>query len=80
MDGKRRKIDKEVAAIAAAQHGVVAHRQLVELGLGLTAIQRRVEAGKLHRVHLGVYAVGHSVLSLHGRWSAAVLACGPVRC
>jgi hypothetical protein len=29
------------------------------------------------RNHVGVYAVGHRGLSLHGRWMAAVLACGP---
>ena len=28
-------------------------------------------------VHRGVYAVGHSVLTRHGRWMAAVLAGGP---
>ena len=32
--------------------------------------------GRLHRVHRGVYAVGHSVLTLRGLWMAAVLACG----
>lgn len=33
-------------------------------------------ASKLHRVHRGVYAVGHPGLSQHGIWSAAVLAAG----
>jgi hypothetical protein len=28
-------------------------------------------------LHRGVYAVGHRVLTRHGRWMAAVLACGP---
>lgn len=32
--------------------------------------------GRLHRLHRGVYAVGHRGLSLEGRWTAAVLACG----
>jgi very-short-patch-repair endonuclease len=31
----------------------------------------------LHRLYQGVYAVGHTDLSLHGRCLAAVLACGP---
>jgi very-short-patch-repair endonuclease len=35
-----------------------------------------VRAGRLHRVHRGVYAVGHRRLSNEGRWMAAVLACG----
>jgi len=30
----------------------------------------------LHRIHRGVYAVGHRALSHRGRWMAAVLACG----
>jgi very-short-patch-repair endonuclease len=34
-------------------------------------------AGRLHCVHRGVYAVGHSGLSQAGRWMAAVLAWGP---
>ncbi len=37
---------------------------------------RRLAAGRLHRVHRGVYAVGHSVLGIEGRWMAAVLAVG----
>jgi very-short-patch-repair endonuclease len=35
-----------------------------------------VEAGRLHRIHQGVYAVGHPLLTAEGRWLAAVLACG----
>jgi hypothetical protein len=31
----------------------------------------------LHPVHQGVYAVGHRKLTVHGRWMAALLACGP---
>jgi very-short-patch-repair endonuclease len=51
--------------------------QLRALGLCPSAVRERVAAGKLHRVHRGVYSVGHSVLSVEGRWMAAVLACGP---
>lgn len=40
------------------------------------AISERSRKGRLHRVHRGVYAVGHRGLSLHGEWMAAVLACG----
>ena len=32
-------------------------------------------AGHLHRLHQGVYAVGHTDLSLHGHCLAGVLAC-----
>src|SRR3954454_7582661 len=66
----------EIATLATRQHGVVSHRQLLELGLGAAAIQRRLRAGSLHRVHRGVYAVGHRRLSPQGKAMAAVLACG----
>lgn len=51
-------------------------RQLEALGLRRGAITRRVEIGRLHGVHQGVYALGHSILSIRGHWLAAVLACG----
>jgi len=41
------------------------------------AVSERSRNGRLHRIHRGVYAVGHHGLSLHGRFMAAVLACGP---
>jgi hypothetical protein len=45
QDGPRQRA---VADLAARQHGVVAHRQLIELGLSRSAIQRRVRNGRLH--------------------------------
>ncbi|HEY8771106.1 MAG TPA: type IV toxin-antitoxin system AbiEi family antitoxin domain-containing protein, partial [Thermoleophilaceae bacterium] len=68
--------DQRISVLAAGQHGVVSHAQLLELGLGKTAIQKRARAGRLHRVHRGVYAVGHPLLTQHGRFMAAALACG----
>jgi very-short-patch-repair endonuclease len=56
---------------------VIAREQLAEIGLSPDAIDYRVAVGRLHRVHQGVYAVGHRVLTRSGRWMAAVLACGP---
>jgi hypothetical protein len=47
------------------------------LGYSRVGIRRLVEAGRLHRVDYGVYAVGHTDLSLHGECLAAVLAVGP---
>jgi predicted transcriptional regulator of viral defense system len=44
--------------------------------LSTSAIQRRHNAARLHRIYQGVYAVGHIRLSNEGRWMAAVLACG----
>jgi hypothetical protein len=68
--------DVRVAKIAAEQHGQVSTRQLNACGLDSGAIALRVRAGRLHRVHRGVYAVGHAGLTLRGRFMAAVLACG----
>jgi len=64
------------ARIAARQHGRVTWQQLVDEGVHRHAIQRWLADGRLHRVHDGVYAVGHSGRSLHGDYMAAVLACG----
>jgi len=69
--------DAAIAALAAAQHGVVARPQLAALGLSLDAIDRRVAQGRLHVLHRGVYAVGHRAVTRHGHWMAAVLAGGP---
>jgi hypothetical protein len=65
-----------VARIAAKQHGVVSRRQLVAIGMSDRTIGRRIAEGRLHRVHAGVYAVGHPPLTQEARWMAAVIACG----
>ncbi len=67
--------DRLIAEIAALQHGIVTFKQLTGAGLSQSAIQRRVAAGRLHRVFRGVYAVGHRGLSSEGTWFAAVAAC-----
>jgi predicted transcriptional regulator of viral defense system len=64
----------EAARIAAKQHGVVSTQQLLDVGLTHDGIRRRHRAGRLYRMHRGIYAVAHSALSDHGRWIAAVLA------
>ncbi len=69
--------DERIARLAAAQHGVVAARQLHALGLGPRGVAHRVAAGRLHRLHRGVFAVGHRALPRWGHDLAAVLACGP---
>lgn len=66
--------DAGVAAVAAKQHGMVSIEQLRETGLTDAAVHRRQRAGRLHRIHRGVYAVGHPGLTWEARWMAAVLA------
>jgi predicted transcriptional regulator of viral defense system len=66
-----------LAAMATQQHGVVSIRQLERLGFWPTTVHRELAAGRLHRLHRGVYAVGHRRLSWHGHCLAAVLANSP---
>lgn len=68
--------ERELAELAAGQHGVVARRQLRAAGLSARSIERRIEASRLHVLHRGVYALGVHRIGLRGRWMAAVLACG----
>lgn len=72
----RAQIDTLIAQLAERQHGVVEHDQLLALGLTESGIARRLASGRLHRLHRGVYAVGHAKVSAAGRRLAAVLACG----
>ena len=69
-------LDVAVAELAERQFGVVSLAQLRALGLGARGVRHRVRAGRLRRLHRGVYAVGHGVLRPEGRRMAAVLACG----
>jgi hypothetical protein len=68
---------QRLAALAKRQHGVVSIRQLRALGYSLPEVKRAGVAGRLHRLHLGVYAVGHAKLDRYGVSLAAVLASGP---
>jgi hypothetical protein len=56
---------------------VVSLGQLQLTGLTTSGVRKRVKAGRLYRIHRGVYAVGHKRLTGHGRTMAAVLAYGP---
>jgi predicted transcriptional regulator of viral defense system len=67
----------EIRRLAERQHGVVSLSQLLSLGLSRSAVAKRARAGRLTRIHRGVYAVGHARLTRRGRWMAAVLAYGP---
>jgi hypothetical protein len=68
--------DARVASRAADSYGVLSLDELKECGLDEDAVARRVDRGRLHRIHRGVYAVGHPGLTREGRWLAAVKACG----
>jgi very-short-patch-repair endonuclease len=70
-------LERRIGELAARQHGVVSRADLLRLGIGENAIDARVKSGRLWRVHRGVYAVGRPTLTTNGRFTAAVLSCGP---
>ncbi len=76
MAAKGVECDAQIAKIAARQHGVISIAQLYAAGLDHNGVAYRVAHGRLHRIHRGVYAVGHTGLTHKGRWKAATLACG----
>jgi very-short-patch-repair endonuclease len=70
------EVDRAIGSLADVQHGVVARRQLLEMGVSRRVIGHRLRCGRLHLVHRGVFAVGLRRLTSKGRWMAAVLAVG----
>jgi hypothetical protein len=60
--------------------GAAVGRRLARAALGPRvdrgAVAWRVREGRLHRIHAGVYAVGHARVAWRGHMVAAVLACG----
>jgi hypothetical protein len=67
-------IEQAIHDLAAKQHGLVARRQLLRLGLGADAIDHRRGSGRLLAMQRGVYALGHAELRPEGRMLAVVLA------
>src|SRR5215218_1178675 len=63
--------------LATHQHGVVSMGQFLELGYSVDVVLEWTAAGRLERLHRGVYAVGHRKLTWHSRCWAAVLAAEP---
>jgi predicted transcriptional regulator of viral defense system len=62
--------------LATGQHGIVSSAQLEALGYTREVIAGEAGAGRLHRLHRGVYAVGHEAVSRRGLCLAAALSCG----
>ena len=69
--------DRRVAELAADAWGVLSLDELRACGLTRDGVMVRVRNGWLHRLHRGVYAVGHPNVPLKGRFLAAIKACGP---
>ena len=78
-DHSRQTAERDAAIweLVGRQHGVIARRQLLALGLAPRQIEQRIASGRLHPAWRGIYAVGRPQLDRRGRWMGAVLACGP---
>jgi very-short-patch-repair endonuclease len=63
-----------VAEIASEQRGLVSHAQLRAAGLTTNQVRTLQGNGTLHRVHRGVYTVGHTAVVPLGAETAALLA------
>jgi len=68
--------DGPLADLAESQDGVASLGQLRGIGLTQRTAEYRATQGRLHRVHRGIYAVGHRSIGQLGALRAAVLACG----
>lgn len=69
-------LDHSLVTLADSQHGVVARRQLLEMGMTAAQIRTRRAHCVLVPRHRGVYAVGRKRLPWLGTTMAAVLAGG----
>jgi len=75
--GEQQSAIVRVATLSGRQFGVVARRQIGALEISDSQIAAWLRASYLHRIHPGVYAVGHTGLSDEGWLTAAVLYAGP---
>jgi very-short-patch-repair endonuclease len=73
----QQRIEGEIGRLAVAQNGVATLEQLEALGLSRRAVQQRERVGRLHRIHQGIYSLTPLAMTERGRFTAAVLACGP---
>src|SRR5690606_41815751 len=61
MGPARAHAERIIAELAGRQRGVVTASQLRAAGFDAQAVKRRLRSGRLHRLHRGVYLVGHRV-------------------
>jgi very-short-patch-repair endonuclease len=66
--------DIRLAMVGDAQSARISRAQLATIGVTESMVKTRVRAGRLRRVHHGVYAVGHALEVEFGAETAALLA------
>lgn len=76
MQPECRTVDRIIAAVASAAHGIVTRIELLAAGVTEREIKQRVMRGSLLPVFRGVYRVGHAAPSDEAYFMAAVKACG----
>lgn len=70
-------VNLRVANVAGEQRGLITWRQLIDAGVSRSAASRRIANGRLHRVHRGVFLVGHPIAPPLAPELAALLVNGP---
>jgi very-short-patch-repair endonuclease len=70
------EVERAIARIAGDQDNVIGREQLIAAGLGRGAIEHRVRAHWMQRMHQGVYLIGPSAPTPVARARAAAIACG----
>lgn len=68
---------RSIYRLAQSQHGVVAWRQLIALGIGRDLITHWLKRGRLFRIFPGAYSVGRPADGFRSIWMAATLCAGP---
>jgi len=70
------RIDAELAAAAAKQHGVFSFKQVLEAGGDSSIVRRRITSGRWLRLYPRTYAFAGHPVTFHGRVLAACLTAG----
>ena len=74
---RNRDVDQRIRDLAGRQHGVVARRQLREMGLAAAGIDRRIAGGGLVALAPRVFRVGGAPDTPRSRLVAGMLEAGP---
>ena len=73
---RRRSRTERASELARAQFGALARRQLLEIGISASGVDRWMREGRLHPAYPGVFAFGRPDLSVAGEHAAALLYAG----